>query len=291
MEATTDLWEIPPESATKVGHPAPFPVALPERLLHLYTYADDVVLDPFMGSGSAAVAAVRTGRRFIGYDTDPDYVALAEQRVADERVRLQEAAASTPASPPSAAVSASSTTATQAPAAVPPAPPGTFSVSLPPLPAPADDTEDPQVRAVREGRAAKDLALAVVEACGFTNVRTDVKPRRLGITVNIVATDATGADWAFDVSGAFTSNRAGLRRTDTLWKSLGKAAVLAQSDLGWPLVLLTTDAPVRGSAGHLALQTMLSGDPAPVVDVVELLDGAGQERLWRYAHEGRAALD
>ena len=70
MEATLDVWELPAESASRVGHPAPFPVALPERLIHLHTYVGDVVLDPFMGSGSTAVAAKRTGRHFLGYDTD-----------------------------------------------------------------------------------------------------------------------------------------------------------------------------------------------------------------------------
>lgn len=82
MEATLDVWEIPAESASRVGHPAPFPVALPERLIQLYTYVGDLVLDPFMGSGSTAVAAVRTGRHFVGYDTDPAYVdaALARAR-------------------------------------------------------------------------------------------------------------------------------------------------------------------------------------------------------------------
>jgi DNA modification methylase len=84
LAATLDVWEIRPESARKVGHPAPFPVQLPERLLRLYTYLDDVVLDPFLGSGSAAVAAVRNGRRYVGYDTDADYIALAERRLADE---------------------------------------------------------------------------------------------------------------------------------------------------------------------------------------------------------------
>jgi DNA modification methylase len=84
MEATLDVWEIPAESATRVGHPAPFPVALPERLIQLHTYVGDVVLDPFMGSGSTAVAAVRTGRRYVGYDTDASYVAAAEQRLATE---------------------------------------------------------------------------------------------------------------------------------------------------------------------------------------------------------------
>ena len=85
MENTLDVWEIPAESARRVGHPAPFPVELPERLIHLYTYAGDLVLDPFLGSGTTAVAAVRTGRHYVGYDTDPSYVALAERRVSDER--------------------------------------------------------------------------------------------------------------------------------------------------------------------------------------------------------------
>jgi DNA modification methylase len=84
MEATLDVWELPAESASRVGHPAPFPIALPERLIHLHTYVGDVVLDPFMGSGTTAVAAKRTGRRYIGYDTDPDYVSAASARVAGE---------------------------------------------------------------------------------------------------------------------------------------------------------------------------------------------------------------
>ncbi|NND74591.1 MAG: site-specific DNA-methyltransferase [Ilumatobacter sp.] len=81
MEATLDVWEIPAESATRVGHPAPFPVALVERCLHLFTYAGDVVLDPFMGSGTTAVAAQNTGRRYVGYDTDREYVDQARERV------------------------------------------------------------------------------------------------------------------------------------------------------------------------------------------------------------------
>jgi len=84
MEATTDLWELPTESAQRVGHPAPFPVDLPRRLIELYTYPGDLVLDPFMGSGSTAVAAVRTGRHYVGYDTEPAYVEAAEARLAGE---------------------------------------------------------------------------------------------------------------------------------------------------------------------------------------------------------------
>jgi site-specific DNA-methyltransferase (adenine-specific) len=82
MEATLDVWEIPPESASRVGHPAPFPVALPERLIHMNTYEGELVLDPFMGSGTTAVAARRTGRHFIGYDTDAGYAAAATARAA-----------------------------------------------------------------------------------------------------------------------------------------------------------------------------------------------------------------
>jgi site-specific DNA-methyltransferase (adenine-specific) len=83
--STLDVWELRPEHARRVGHPAPFPVELPERLIQLYTYRDDVVLDPFLGSGSTAVAAVRAGRHYVGFDTDADYVALAQRRVDDER--------------------------------------------------------------------------------------------------------------------------------------------------------------------------------------------------------------
>ncbi|MCY3662164.1 MAG: site-specific DNA-methyltransferase [bacterium] len=81
MEATMDIWEIRPESARRVGHPAPFPVELPQRLIELYTYRGDLVLDPFIGSGTTALAALRSGRHFVGFDSDPAYIALARQRL------------------------------------------------------------------------------------------------------------------------------------------------------------------------------------------------------------------
>ncbi len=87
MNLTLDVWPIPPESAKRVGHPAPFPIELPEQLIRLYTYEDDLVLDPFVGAGSALVAAKRLGRRYVGYDLDPEYIAIAQQRLdATERV-------------------------------------------------------------------------------------------------------------------------------------------------------------------------------------------------------------
>lgn len=81
LRDTLSIWDIPPASARRVGHPAPFPVELPRRLIELYTYIDDVVLDPFLGSGTTAVAAVETGRRYVGYDTDAKYVKLARARI------------------------------------------------------------------------------------------------------------------------------------------------------------------------------------------------------------------
>ncbi|MGH9652629.1 MAG: DNA-methyltransferase [Bryobacteraceae bacterium] len=80
MESTLSVWEIPPESARRVGHPAPFPVELPRRFIELYTYKGDLVLDPFIGSGSTAVAAVRSGRAYVGYDVDDGYVKMARER-------------------------------------------------------------------------------------------------------------------------------------------------------------------------------------------------------------------
>jgi site-specific DNA-methyltransferase (adenine-specific) len=84
LASSLDVWEIRPESARRVKHPAPFPLELPERLIRFYTYRDDVVLDPFLGSGSTAVAAARNDRRYVGYDTDPGYVELARERLVAE---------------------------------------------------------------------------------------------------------------------------------------------------------------------------------------------------------------
>jgi site-specific DNA-methyltransferase (adenine-specific) len=84
MAMTLDVWEIPPESAQRVRHPAPFPVELPEQLITLLTYEGDLVVDPFMGSGTTMVAAARTGRRYVGYDLDPSYVDIARERIRTE---------------------------------------------------------------------------------------------------------------------------------------------------------------------------------------------------------------
>ncbi|HEX2369954.1 MAG TPA: site-specific DNA-methyltransferase [Acidimicrobiia bacterium] len=81
LSSTLSVWEMQPESARRVGHPAPFPVELPRRFIELYTYQGDLVLDPFLGSGTTAVAAKLAGRHFVGYEIDPGYVEMAKQRI------------------------------------------------------------------------------------------------------------------------------------------------------------------------------------------------------------------
>lgn len=225
LSLTLDVWDLAPESARRVGHPAPFPVELPEQLIRLYTYRDDLVLDPFMGSGSTLVAASRLDRRFIGYDLDPEYVALARQRVATE---------------------------------------GADPAGAGPIPV----------------ESAGALAAAALERAGFTLVDRQRRIRQTGVTIDIVATDAAGSEWWFDVAGAHTSVRRGLQRGDVVWKTLGTAAALARIRGDIPLVVLTTGLPRRRSDADLALR---AAGPGVVFDVVDLLDDIALGRLAEYA--------
>jgi DNA modification methylase len=81
LEWTKSVWTFPAVSARKVGHPAPFPEELPHRLIQLFTFMGDIVLDPFAGSGTTCLAANRDGRGYIGYEINPDYVQLANRRI------------------------------------------------------------------------------------------------------------------------------------------------------------------------------------------------------------------
>lgn len=83
LEYTKSIWSFPAASAKRIGHPAPFPCELPLRLIKLYTYEGDIVLDPFMGSGQTAIAAKSVGRRYIGYDLSQEYTDLANKRIAE----------------------------------------------------------------------------------------------------------------------------------------------------------------------------------------------------------------
>jgi DNA modification methylase len=82
LEWTKSVWTFPAVSAKKVGHPAPFPEELPQRLIQLYTFESDVVLDPFVGSGTTCLAAAMSGRHYIGYDVHQEYIVLAQERIA-----------------------------------------------------------------------------------------------------------------------------------------------------------------------------------------------------------------
>jgi modification methylase len=81
LELTKSVWNFPAVRAKQVGHPAPFPIELPYRLIQLYTYEEEVVLDPFMGSGQTAIAALQGNRHYLGYEIESEYVRLAEKRI------------------------------------------------------------------------------------------------------------------------------------------------------------------------------------------------------------------
>lgn len=87
LELTKSVWAFPAVSAKQIGHPAPFPEELPRRLIQLYTFEGDVVLDPFCGSGTTCLAAHRSGRDYVGYDTERSYIKLAESRLAEAESR------------------------------------------------------------------------------------------------------------------------------------------------------------------------------------------------------------
>jgi DNA modification methylase len=249
IEATTDVWEIPSERATRVGHPAPFPVELPLRLIQLFTYQGDLVLDPFMGSGSTAAAAVRSGRHFVGYDTESEYVRIAEQRVREERDHLIEDEQRRTAS---------------------------------------GARTDAPVAATAGTGGARQLAREILHECGFRDVKEH--PRVVtGVELAFSASDRSGGQWLFDLAGAFTTAGTGLRRTDTLWRALGKAAVVHAARPEVPVVLLTTAAPAPNSVGDRAWRSLgpSGADALGVVhDVVELASAEGRARLSGYASEG-----
>lgn len=83
LKWTKSVWEFPSVSARKIGHPAPFPEELPHRLVQLFTFENEVVLDPFSGSGTTLIAALKSGRNYIGYETKAEYVKLIKKRVSD----------------------------------------------------------------------------------------------------------------------------------------------------------------------------------------------------------------
>ena len=92
VEWTKSIWSFPAASAKKIGHPAPFPEELPRRLIEFYSFKDDIVLDPFMGSGSTAIAALNLKRNFVGYEISPEFIDLSNKRISKikEQSRLDD---------------------------------------------------------------------------------------------------------------------------------------------------------------------------------------------------------
>lgn len=268
LDATLDVWDIPPESAKRVQHPAPFPVQLPERLIHLYTYKGDLVLDPFMGSGTTLVAAARNERCYVGYDLDHRYVAIAEKRVEDELAGHRPVPVVTR---PAATDEAPELDAEEI----------VFD----------DSPESFQARATQEGKAAQAIAERVLKDAGFDIVKKKYKVPKTGVMVNFVAQDEDERLWYFDVTGAFTSTRGGLLRSDTVWKCLGRAHVI-QNTLNdqdptnrVPLVFLTSHLPKPKSEGHTALH---AAGPMAFFDAVQMLSEEDQQRLRIYSQGGHA---
>ena len=216
MENTVDIWEIPPERASRVGHPAPFPVELPARLIQLYSYRDDLILDPFVGVGTTAVAALQTGRHFVGYDLDASYVATANERLAVEERRLGAAE-------------------------------DRLVVTKPAL-------ISPLVTAIDEGKSAKDLARLALSCAGFSEI--DEHPHFPGgVDVAFSVAGDNGDRILIEVAGGFTNNRGGLARAETLWRIIAKAAILNELPAG-PLIVLTTELPGRNSPTTEALRVV-----------------------------------
>lgn len=138
-----------------------------------------------------------------------------------------------------------------------------------------------QKRAGEEGRFAQQMAERVLSGAGFEIGERNRRLKQLGVTVNFICRDRNGGEWHFDVSGALASPRAGLIRTDTMWKTLGRANVLAGAGIK-RLVLITTNLPKPGSVGDTALHEA----KATFFDAIEMVSPAGRERLRTYA-EGR----
>ncbi len=265
VDVTRDVWRIDAESATRIGHPAPFPVELPRRLIDLFTYEGDIVLDPFVGSGTTVVAAARTGRIGVGFDTDADYVAMAERRLGAElqrRAQLDEA----------------NRTFEQA----------TFELQQQVVAqlSHEDRQEHFQARAVREGKKAQDIAKLRLEKAGFEAISTKAKHPSGILEFNFQITSPSGRhQWWVDVSGAFTTSRPGLQRIDSVWKLLGRLHVLTAMNDGQErtdnrVLVLTSNLPKPGSPGDRALRSV---GPRTLFDVIELYDPAGFDRLTSYA--------
>ena len=121
--------------------------------------------------------------------------------------------------------------------------------------------------AMGDGTAAMALACETIEAAGFRDVRPNRRLRGLGMAVSFSAVGAGGRTWYFDVAGTNSSYRGGMSKSETVWRTLGRAHVMAAGGVG-PLVVLTTQVPRAGTEADRALR---APGPGGIFDVVDLL--------------------
>jgi hypothetical protein len=223
-----------------------------------------------MGAGSTAVAAVRTGRHYVGFDTEPEYVERSLARVEEERAALDEERASQGVPPsrpvhlPAVRVKGNTTSAGDRDAATP---------------GPSEQVE----QAVREGRKVRDVAKLLLDVAGFQGVEENVKLAP-GVEVAFRARDARGREWCFDLVGSFSNGNPGLRKAETLWRALGRASVAAASSATERYVLLTVETPPPTSPPGRALAAVTGAAPGKVVtDVVRLRHPEDLTRLTHHA--------
>lgn len=80
-EMSKNAWKIRPVAPQENIHPCPFPIELPERIIQFYSYKGDTIIDIFMGSGQTCLAAIKLGRKYIGIDTEKEYVNYTIQKI------------------------------------------------------------------------------------------------------------------------------------------------------------------------------------------------------------------
>jgi site-specific DNA-methyltransferase (adenine-specific) len=219
-------------------------VELPQRLIELYTFTGDLVLDPFLGSGTTVVAARRAGRLGLGYDLDPAYVELARARLAEEDDVLGAA--------------------------------GEVGGGGAGGGGGGGGTD--------HGASVATLAKEALASAGFADVRANRRLRGLGLVLSFTAKDAAGSTWHFDVAGSNSAYRGGMSKTDTVWRTLGRAHVMASNDVK-PLVILTPQLPRLGSEGDKALRAT---GPTGFFDAIDLFSPDAHRRMAVYAKGGQS---